>query len=122
MDYSSTSVAFIARSERLVKTYFLAIRKNGPGALAISAVALGFVLFLRVLGIAGLVTLVRRREWRVFLVIVAAAAYFNFVYPFYGNSRFRIGVDPLLILLALYGFSGLREARRRRRAGAATKV
>lgn len=97
------------------QAWLAALLKSGPAALALSAIALGFVLVLRVFGIAGMVTLARRREWRVLLVITAAVAYFALVIPFYGNSRFRVGVDPLLILLALYGFSALREARRRRR-------
>jgi len=99
------------------EAWLAAILGGNIRAVAITVVAVGLVVVLRLLGLAGLFTLTRRQEWRVGLVIVSAVAYFAFVYPFYGNSRFRIGIEPLLILLALYGFAGLRETFRRRRAG-----
>ncbi|MHA1537433.1 MAG: ArnT family glycosyltransferase [Alphaproteobacteria bacterium] len=102
--------------------WLASLRDSAPATLAISIIALGFVVLLRILGIAGMVTLARRREWRVLLVLGAAIAYFALVIPFYGNSRFRVGIEPLLILLALYGFSGLREVRRRRRTADPARV
>jgi hypothetical protein len=81
-------------------------------AMAITLTAIAFVVVLRLLGLAGIVTLARRRQWRLLAVILGAIAYFAMVIPFYGNSRFRVPVEYLLVLLALAGVDGLRRRRK----------
>jgi len=83
-------------------------------AAAISLVALAFVILLRLLGLVGIVTLMRRGEWRLLAVILGALAYFALVIPFYGHSRFRVPVEYMLVLLALAGLDGLRAKGRRK--------
>jgi hypothetical protein len=41
--------------------------------------------------------------------------YFAIIHLFTGNSRYRLPVEPALILLALYGIDGLRVRLRRER-------
>lgn len=100
------------KSSSYIAGWAAAMKSAGPGTVLATVVAIGFVIVLRLLGLAGLATLVRRREWQVLSLAVAGIAYFALVLPFFGNSRFRLGVEPLLILLALYGVDGLRRFRR----------
>lgn len=86
-----------------------AVRFSGVPALTITILAVGFAVALRVIGVLGVVTLTRRNERAILLIAISFIAYFSLVMPFYGISRFRIPVEPLLILLALCGFDGLRS-------------
>ena len=89
-------------------------------AAAISLGALAFVVLLRLFGLVGIATLMRRGEWRLLTVIIGALAYFALVIPFYGHSRFRVPVEYLLVLLALAGFDGWRMKGRRKSSEALT--
>lgn len=89
-----------------------ALRGAAWPAAAITLTALAFVAALRIFGLIGLVTLMRRSEWRLLAVILGAMAYFALVIPFYGHSRFRVPIEFLFVLLALAGFDGLRRQRR----------
>jgi hypothetical protein len=80
-------------------------------AATITIVAIAFVVVLRILGLIGIVALMRRSEWRLLAVTVGAMAYFALVIPFYGHSRFRVPIEFLFVLLALAGFDGLRRKR-----------
>ena len=99
--------------------WFDALGSAAWPAVAITLTAMAFVVVLRLLGLVGIVTLARRRQWRPLVVILGAIAYFAMVIPFYGNSRFRVPVEYLFVLLALAGVDGL---RRRRKATSPTSM
>lgn len=90
-----------------------ALAQAAPMATVLTVAGFAYVLALRGLGLAGLVVLVRRRHWAVLLTIVAVVAYFALVHLFVANSRYRLPIDPALILLALYGLDGLWRPRLR---------
>ena len=81
----------------------------------ITVMALAFVIVLRALGLAGLVWMFMRRHYAVLLACAGMIAYFAVIHLFTGNSRYRLPVEPALILLALYGVDGLRARLRRER-------
>jgi len=90
-----------------------ALAQAAPMATVLTVAGFVYVLALRGLGLVGLAVLVRRRHWAVLLTVVAVVAYFALVHLFVANSRYRLPIDPALILLALYGLDGLWQARLR---------
>ena len=72
-------------------------------ALAISAVSLGFAVIARLIGLVGFVSMVRRGEYALILVLVGLIGYFVAVHLFHGNSRYRIPVEPAMMFFVLYG-------------------
>ncbi len=88
-----------------------ALRRAGPGAVALTVAGFLFVLAARAFGLVGLVVMIRRREWALALVAVAGIAYFTLVHLLVANSRYRLPIEPLLFLLAVYGLDGLRRRR-----------
>jgi 4-amino-4-deoxy-L-arabinose transferase-like glycosyltransferase len=72
-------------------------------ALAISSVSLGFAVIARLIGLAGFVSMMRRGEYALILVLVGLIGYFVAVHLFHGNSRYRIPVEPAMMLFVLYG-------------------
>ena len=88
-----------------------ALKKASPAFLALSAFGFLFVIVLRALGLIGVVTLLRRRVWPVLLIIGAGLGYFTLVHLFVANSRYRLPIEPILFLLALYGLDGIRNRR-----------
>ncbi|MEC8173355.1 MAG: hypothetical protein VX090_08240, partial [Pseudomonadota bacterium] len=86
--------------------------KSAPlGAVAISAVCLLFVIIMRLFGLLGLVALAKRREYDMLLILTLLIIYFAMVHLFVGNSRYRIAVEPALILLAMYGWKFVRQRK-----------
>jgi len=84
----------------MLKTFF---GKAPLPALAISAVFLGFAVIARLIGLAGFVSMVRRGDHALLLVLVGLIGYFVAVHLFHGNSRYRIPVEPAMMMFALYG-------------------
>lgn len=77
---------------------------------AITVVAVVFTLALRALGIAGLIYMAFRRHWPLLLVVATVLVFKALVHFFYGISRYRLSVEPFLMILAVYGWQGLRAA------------
>ena len=48
-----------------------------------------------------------RQHWSLLLVVVAMISYFALVHLFVGNSRYRLAVEPALVLLFLYGIEAV---------------
>jgi hypothetical protein len=86
-----------------------ALKNASPVFAILTASGFLFVLIVRILDLVGLVTIVRRRLWPVVLIIGAALAYFTLIHLFVANSRYRLPIEPLLFLLALYGLDGRRR-------------
>jgi 4-amino-4-deoxy-L-arabinose transferase-like glycosyltransferase len=83
--------------------------KGEPVAVAITIGAVAFSLLARVLGLIGLVVVTVRRHWALLLVIIAVVAFKGLVHLFFGLSRYRLSVEPSLMILAVYGWQGLRS-------------
>lgn len=88
-----------------------ALKKASPVFSVLTAAGFMFVFILRGLSLLGIVTLIRRRLWSVLLVIVAGLAYFTVIHLFVANSRYRLPMEPILFLLAVYGLDGWRRWR-----------
>ena len=78
-----------------------------PGALFISAICLGFAVLGRLIGLAGMVSMVQRGQYALLLTLLGLISYFVAVNLFHGNSRYRIPVEPALMLLVLYGLQAM---------------
>ena len=74
----------------------------------ITVMALVFVVALRGLGLVGIAWMFMRRHYAVLLSCAGLIVYFAIIHLFTGNSRYRLPVEPALILLAHYGVDGLR--------------
>ena len=69
------------------------------------AVPIVLAVLLRVFGVLGLVEMVRRREWRAFIICVGVLGYFSSGYLFLSASRFRVPLEPVLAILSVYGLT-----------------
>lgn len=86
-----------------------ALRRASPLASLLTLLGFAFVLALRALGLVGLGVMVARRAWPPLLIALGGIGYFALLHLFVANSRYRLPIEPLLILLALYGLDGLRR-------------
>ena len=77
-------------------------------ALVVTLASVGFAILARLFGLAGFAVLILRRHWLLLLVIVAVLAFKGLVHVFIGLSRYRLGVEPLLMILAVLGWQGIR--------------
>lgn len=94
---------------------FLDGLKGRPLAAFITVGAVAFAVVARILGLFGLAVIVLRRHWPLLLVIVAVLAFKGLVHMFFGLSRYRLSVEPLLMILSVFGWQGLRAIRLRGR-------
>jgi 4-amino-4-deoxy-L-arabinose transferase-like glycosyltransferase len=78
-----------------------------PSAKIISAVCLVFVIVARLVGLIGLIAITPRRYWSLLMVLCAVIAYFALVHLFVGNSRYRISIEPALMLLFIFGIESV---------------
>ena len=75
----------------------------------IKVTALSFSLAMRVLGLIGIVELVRRREYGLLLLILTIATYMAAAHLGVGRPRFRVAIEAPLMVLSLFGISFLRN-------------
>jgi hypothetical protein len=87
--------------------FFSSLGTQPLAAAAITLVSVGFALVARLFGLAGFAVLIIRRHWPLLLVIVAVLAFKGLVHVFIGLSRYRLGVEPLLMILAVFGWQGI---------------
>lgn len=98
----------------MLKTFF----GEAPlAALALSALALGFAVLARLIGFLGIIEMWRRGQYALVLTLVGLIGYFVAVHLFHGNSRYRIPVEPAMLLLVLYGLQMMWGWVARRRRG-----
>lgn len=86
---------------------------------AIGAVAYGFVLLVRLAALVGLAALAFRRQWPLLVLLVGMVAYFAGVCVFVGSARYRLAVEPALLLPAVMGIREMVARLGRRRASPA---
>lgn len=77
--------------------------------LIFSFIAIGFAIVTRVIGLVGLISLFRHDRLGSLLLISGFVSYFALIHVFVGNSRYRVSVEPMLMLLFLSGISWLRQ-------------
>lgn len=88
-----------------------ALRRAHPAVKLLTVLGFAYVLALRGFGLAGLGVMLARRHWAPFLVVTSAIAYFALIHLFVANSRYRLPIEPVLILLAIYGLDGFRRRK-----------
>jgi len=93
------------------------IRNSDFLAITFTIIGFIFILLMRSFGLFGLLAMFNRRYWPQLLIVVGTITYFAFVHLFVGNSRYRLPIEPLLVLLALFGLDGLRQRRSRAQPG-----
>ena len=75
----------------------------------IKSVAIGWSFALRVFGLFGALLLVRRGDWPILVLCMGMILYFWLTSLVLGKPRFRIVVEPQLMILAAFGMHALRE-------------
>ncbi len=94
-----------------ISEFFSTLRGQSLAGVSITLLTVGFAVVLRAFGLVGLVVLVARKYWVLVLVIVALLAFKGGVHLFYGLARYRLSVEPLLMMLAVFGWQGLRSTK-----------
>ena len=98
-----------------VQALFESLPGQPLSGIVITVLGIGFAVAGRLLGLVGLVTICVRRHWPLFLVIASVLAFKAMIHLFYGNARYRLSAEPLLMIIAVYGWQGLRAALSSRR-------
>jgi len=76
---------------------------NPAAFWSIKVTAIGYALILRVLGLLGLWMLFVRRDWLLLLTCTGMIVYFWLTSLALGKPRFRLMVEPELMILAAFG-------------------
>jgi 4-amino-4-deoxy-L-arabinose transferase-like glycosyltransferase len=104
------SVHIMAESEKHVSrvdaTLAILLESN-LATIVISLLSFVYVIVLRVFGLIGLINMIKDREYGVLFILSGIVTYFVFIALFVGNSRYRLPVEPALIIMAVYGFSAV---------------
>lgn len=88
-----------------------ALKQANPVLIILTIGGFLFIITVRGLGSLGLLAIIQRRLWAVLLIISAGLIYFTVIHLFVANSRYRLPIEPILFLLALYGLDGWRRWR-----------
>jgi 4-amino-4-deoxy-L-arabinose transferase-like glycosyltransferase len=97
----------VAESKGFMGAFAISLSSSSPLALAITAFAVFFAVSLRIVGLVGLYVMVRRRLWSELFIVSGAVGFFTAVHIFNSAARYRMPVEPLLIMLALIGIAWL---------------
>ena len=81
-------------------------------ATMISILSYIYVIVLRVLGVFGLLEMIRRKEHALLLIILGLISYFALTALFVGNSRYRLPIEIGFVVLSLYGLSFLKSIKK----------
>jgi len=99
----SSSEKHMSRTDAVFDT----LLKSNLVVISISLLSLIYVIVLRILGLIGLVRMIRCREYGVLFILSGIIIYFMLIALFVGNSRYRLPIEPALIIMAVYGFNTL---------------
>jgi len=78
-----------------------------PVGLVFSALAIGFTVLARLIGLVGIFSLCRTNRWGLLLIIAGIVLYFALIHVFVGNSRYRVAIEPMLMFLTIGGLDQL---------------
>jgi hypothetical protein len=92
----------------IVSQYSLSAVLGGKGPVSAITYAfhggtLGFVLLMRIFGVIGAVYLARKNLWYLLAIFGAHLTLFTLSAGFIGYSRYRVPIDPVLLLVAAVG-------------------
>jgi hypothetical protein len=73
--------------------------------------ALAFSISLRLLGLLGLIFLIKRRQYALLALVAALISYYVLVPLGVGRPRFRLPFEAPLTLLAIYGLAWIGSLR-----------
>ena len=76
-------------------------------AIGLSLLALCFAFLTRCIGFIGIFAMWRRGNYALMFTLLGLIGYFVAVHLFHGNSRYRIPVEPAMILFSLYGLQSV---------------
>ncbi len=99
----SSSEKHMSRTDAVFDT----LLKSNLVVISISLLSFIYVIVLRILGLIGLVRMIRCREYGVLFILSGIIIYFMLIALFVGNSRYRLPIEPALIIMAVYGFNTL---------------
>jgi len=100
----SAIVGFQNRPFKGIESIKLLIDEMSFGYLLIFVVTMGFAVVTRVIGAVGLFYLLTERKWLPYGVFfVEVVSLFTAAYLYLGQSRFRVPLEPMLMLLTLFG-------------------
>lgn len=94
------------RGDRVL-TFLSVLFDGSKVSVLLTIVAIAFAVVARVLGLAGFVAMARRQQWPILFMTVTIIGYGVAVVLFNGLSRYRIPLEPMLAILAVYGFDSL---------------
>lgn len=91
----------------------LFLERISPGYLLIVFTGLAYVFLMRLLGLVGFVAMLKSRHWREFVIYAGMLALFTAMYLFLGQPRFRLPLEPILVIIAVWGWDALGRLRQR---------
>ena len=97
----SSSKSHVSRVDAVIST----LSGLNSTALFISLFSFLYVAILRIFGLIGLIAMVKNKEYSLFFILTGVVTYFMLISLFVGNSRYRLPIDPILIIMSVYGFS-----------------
>ena len=103
----SSSKNHVSRANAVFDT----LLKSNLAVISISLLSFVYVIALRILGFVGLVKIIRCREYGVLFILSGIIIYFMLIALFVGNSRYRLPIEPALIIMAVYGFNSIVKRR-----------
>jgi hypothetical protein len=89
----------------------LFVERISISSIGLIFTGLVFAFGLRLLGLAGLYAMLRSPHWRDFIIYVAILSFFTGMYLFIGQPRFRLPMEPILVIIALWGWHGIKGWR-----------
>lgn len=106
----STGRFFISGGEGEIHSLFGLEGRPQDSPLAfygIKVAAVSFAVVLRIFGLIGAVELVRRRQWTLLVLCVGTVLYFWGTSFVLGKPRFRLMIEPELMVLASFGVAAI---------------
>ena len=103
----SSSEKHMSRTDAVFDT----LLKSNLVVISISLLSFIYVIVLRILGLIGLVRMIICKEYGVLFILSGVITYFMLIALFVGNSRYRLPIEPALIIMAVYGFSAFVKRR-----------
>ena len=69
-----------------------------------------FSVITRAVGVIGIFCLIKNREWRPYVILfLGVVLLFGAAYLYLGQSRFRVPLDPILMLFTVFGIIYLKR-------------
>ena len=88
------------------------VNQASLAAIGLSLVAISFVCLVRLIGLLGICEMWRRGEYTLLITLAGIIGYFIAVHLFHGNSRYRVPVEPAMMIFTLYGLQAMSDRYR----------